>query len=143
MDWTSILPPNRLVLGDLLAAILILIVLCTAAAFIKNDRQDVYLNLSFIVFGISVGWLVGIFIAPYTGAERTRFSEYAGAISTFISGYLVGKIDRLITHAFDPAVFTTMPRVYVFRISSFVVASITTMIIIYVLRNYGLTPISQ
>jgi hypothetical protein len=47
-----------------------------------------------IVFGGLLGWTVGILISP----ERTQqgaFSAYGTAILTFVTGFLVAKIERI------------------------------------------------
>jgi len=48
----------------------------------------------------NLGWLVGILIAPLSPGEASRFGEYAKLISGFVTGYLLSKIDPLITGIF-------------------------------------------
>ena len=53
------------------------------------------LSIQIIVAGALIGWVVGILVTPLSPGEKSRFSEYGTAISTFITGYLVAKIDRV------------------------------------------------
>ena len=59
----------------------------------KENEHDVHLNLSLLIFGATLGWLVGILISPYSEGEEKMFATYAGAISAFISGYFIAKFD--------------------------------------------------
>jgi hypothetical protein len=47
------------------------------------------------LFGALLGWVTGILATPLGSAEQSQFSTYAAAISTFISGFLVAKLDKL------------------------------------------------
>ncbi len=55
-------------------------------------------NVLLLVSGGLIGWVIGILMTP-TPAEVTRFSTYGTVLSTFVSGYLVAKVDRLFTLA--------------------------------------------
>lgn len=53
------------------------------------------INILVAVTGGLIGWIVGMLMTPVTGMEQIRFPEYGTALSTFVTGYLVAKIDRL------------------------------------------------
>jgi hypothetical protein len=52
------------------------------------------LNIVLLISGGLIGWVVGILITP-SGSEKAKFSEFGTALSTFVTGYLVAKLDKL------------------------------------------------
>lgn len=64
-----------------------------------------WLNLLLFIFGGLLGWVAGILATPLDVNEKTRFSTYLAAISTFISGFVVAKLDRL----FELAIAKQLP----------------------------------
>jgi len=65
------------------------------------------------------------------------FSMYAKAVGVFASGYLVGKIDKVIDRLFDPA-FILMPLIS-FRLIAFIASLIIAVIIVFDFRYYAKT----
>ena len=53
-----------------------------------------HLNIVLLVSGGLIGWIVGILITPAAN-EQAKFSEFGTALSTFVTGYLVAKLDKL------------------------------------------------
>ena len=53
-----------------------------------------WLNILICIFGSIVGWSAGMLVSPKTGEER-QFSEFRKAISAFISGFVLAKLDLL------------------------------------------------
>jgi hypothetical protein len=53
------------------------------------------LNLVILIAGGLVGWVVGMLITPVSPKDQVIFSETGKALSTFVAGYLVAKIDRI------------------------------------------------
>ena len=53
------------------------------------------LNLVILIAGALIGWVVGMLITPVSPKEQAVFSDAGKALSTFVAGYLVAKIDRL------------------------------------------------
>jgi hypothetical protein len=74
------------VLGILYAA------LATKTPADVSPRQ---LNLVILIAGALVGWVVGMLITPVSPKDQAVFSDTGRALSTFVAGYLVAKIDRL------------------------------------------------
>jgi hypothetical protein len=86
--------------------------------------------------GLAAGWGTGILLAPYL-SEQQRFREYAKVLSVFLSGYLVGKLDRLLELWFNPEYGPLALRPnFAFRmmagITGFLLAAVST----YVARKY-------
>jgi xanthosine utilization system XapX-like protein len=68
------------------------------AALAMKTPADVsprQLNLVILISGGLVGWVVGMLITPASAKEQAVFSETGKALSTFVTGYLVAKIDRI------------------------------------------------
>jgi xanthosine utilization system XapX-like protein len=59
------------------------------------DLSPRQLNLVILISGGLVGWVVGMLITPVAPKEQAVFSETGKALSTFVMGYLVAKIDRI------------------------------------------------
>ena len=60
-----------------------------------------YLMLLALLGGIS-GFILGIVAAPLTKKEAARFSEVGKVVSTFLSGYILSKLDPIITALVTP-----------------------------------------
>jgi len=101
---------------------------------IGDNQTAVVLNLAILCLGFSVGWVIGILISPYDTEESKRFSIYSKAVGVFASGYLVGKIDKLIEHVFDPTF--VLDSVRGFRIIAFLSAVIVAMLVTFIYRWY-------
>jgi hypothetical protein len=54
-----------------------------------------WLNILLLIFGGLLGWTGGILATPRNEKEKAQFSNYAAGISTFLSGFLVAKLDKL------------------------------------------------
>jgi thiol:disulfide interchange protein len=61
-----------------------------------------YLNLLICLLGLIIGWMLGTLASPYTKTESVQFLSLSQAISAFISGYLISKLDRFL----EVALFT-------------------------------------
>jgi hypothetical protein len=59
---------------------------------IGNSPQ---LNILVLFSGGLTGWIVGILITPISDIEKSRFSEFGKAIATFLTGFLLAKIERI------------------------------------------------
>jgi len=76
-----------------LVALLALIAACF------NVGADKWINVLLLIFGGLLGWVTGILATPLDPKEKSQFSTFAAAISTFLSGFLVAKLDQLFTIA--------------------------------------------
>jgi hypothetical protein len=86
--------------------------------------------------GLAAGWGTGILLAPYQ-SEQSRFKEYAKVISVFITGYLVGKMDRLFQLWFDPEYGPLALRsIFAFRVMAGITGFLLAAVSTYVARKY-------
>src|SRR5262245_30934677 len=99
-----------------ISAELVLIV-CSFA--IGSSWDDVIITLSLLILAYAIGSLIGTAISPYDKAEKERFSTYVGAVSVFFSGYLVSKLDGLITTAVSKDAIGALTSLGIFRVVAF------------------------
>jgi len=109
-----------------------LIVLC----FFVGDGAEVRaLNVAVLVAGASTGWLVGVLISPYDVKEARAFPKYAAAVSAFVSGYLVSKMDRVLEELLEPEfLFSSLAG---FRVLAGIASFAIALLIAYVYRAYA------
>lgn len=97
---------------------------------------DSYAALSAIV-GLSCGWASGILLAPYD-EEAKKFKGYSKAVGGFITGFLIGKLDKVFdtltekdhdaSRLYDPLIER--------RIWIAIVSFLVTAIAVFVARTY-------
>ncbi len=104
------------------------------ATRVKREQSDIAINFTLIILGGVIGWLVGIFLTPYSDDQKAEFAEYASVIALFGSGYLVGKVDAAISHLFKPEYMFT-PLVG-FRMAATFSSFILGMLVTTVVRYY-------
>jgi hypothetical protein len=69
---------------------------------VRAARSDDPLLLLLALTGALIGWVVGILATPLSDAEGQRFGELAKVISGFVSGYLLSKLDPLVSAFLKP-----------------------------------------
>jgi len=112
----------------------LILALVVLALRVRESENDVQVNLALLVFGGSLGWLLGIFMSPYGEGEKAAFAGYASAIMTFASGYLVGKIDPFVGKLLHPDfLFRTLVG---FRVLSFLSIMLLSMLMTFAVREY-------
>jgi hypothetical protein len=88
------------------------------------------INVLVLISGALIGWVVGMLMTPVTGNEQAHFPEYGKALSTFVTGYLVAKLDRLFESVVGTP--TNINEVLIARlllfISSFALGTLATYI---------------
>jgi hypothetical protein len=99
----------------------------------NGDVKAFVLSTTVIIMGVALGWLFGIFISPI-GEEKDDFSKYGKAVSVFFSGYLVAKIDPVITQILSAGNLLT--DLVGFRLLSFVTSFVVAMLIAFGWRKY-------
>lgn len=94
---------NWKIVGISISGLVLLGALVTLSFFVGETKIAIALNLAVLVFGASGGWIVGIVVSPYSSKEQSRFTALSKAVAVFGSGYLVGKIDKLVEKLLDPS----------------------------------------
>jgi len=107
----------------------------TILAYVLIAQKDLLAWLS-TSLGLAAGWGTGILLAPYQ-SEQARFKEYTKVVSVFITGYLVGKIDRLFQLWFDPEYGPLALRsIFAFRMMTGITGFLLAVVSTYVARKY-------
>ena len=120
------------------AAMAMFIVLAMAALYITTEPIDIPINATIMILGLSLGWLCGTFMTPYNKIESEYVSSFTKAVSVFVSGYVVGKVDRVVEYILNPTfLMSTLPA---FRIMSFVATFVIALMLTYIFRQYYLEP---
>jgi len=88
-----------------------LVALATLIAACFKVGSASWINILLLIFGGLLGWICGILTTPLDATEQSQFSTYAAAISTFLSGFVVAKLDRLFQTALDEKAIVTTAAV--------------------------------
>ena len=84
------------IIGSTIFSGLFFLTLVVVSFFAGDTNLAVALNFTVLIFGASTDWVVGIAVSPYSAAEQTQFTGISKSVAVFLSGYLAGKIDRMI-----------------------------------------------
>lgn len=124
--------------GILGTAVVISAIVCGFLLFLccklVATPQDAYLNIAIMMASICVGWLLGTFISPASNTEAARFGVYGKAVSAFVSGYLVAKLDKVIEKILSPD--TLAVPIAAFRLTGGIAALVSAVLVTYIVRAY-------
>lgn len=71
--------------------------------------QEWWLNLLLCFFGGLVGWSVGVLLSPMTASQKETYAGYGKALSAFVSGFVVAKLEALLkTIGGTPALYNPL-----------------------------------
>jgi hypothetical protein len=87
--------PMNLIVGYVVGAVFYAV--CFVIAFRLSPEW--WFNLLPVLFGGAVGWCVGMLLSPLTHHEAVQFSTYGKAVSAFITGYVIAKLDAIFAGA--------------------------------------------
>jgi uncharacterized membrane protein len=99
-----------------------LCITCIWVAFRMPPADEWWLNLLLCLFGLVLGWSVGVLLSPMTKIEETRFTSYGKALSAFVTGFVVAKLEFLLK---DFSFAHTNREVFIGRILLFAATLIT------------------
>jgi len=84
----------------------------------STNLQDRIPNVLLAVFGALCGWALGIFFSPFSAQEHSLVFSAGQAISAFVSGYVLSKLDRFLEgHLFEKSTPTSWVRMAIFACS--------------------------
>ena len=75
--------------------IAVYLIVLTISAQVASNRSDFAYSVASATFGLALGWVLGIIISPSSKDEASEFSLLTKAVSTFITGYVLGYIKDL------------------------------------------------
>jgi hypothetical protein len=97
-----------------------------------------HLNMLVCLLGALIGWGIGILASPFNKIESTRFVSLGQAISAFVSGYLISKLDRFL----EVALYSKEGMLHNDawgRTGLFVASLLLVTIVVFMNRMYWLT----
>jgi hypothetical protein len=95
-----------------------------------SNSTSRWVNVLVLITATLLGWCGGILLTPHNSSEQKRFTEYGAAISTFLSGFVLAKVDRVFEDTFDDAGLlsdTAIARTLIFA-SGFLLGGLFTFI---------------
>ena len=123
------------------AAFAMLIGLAICSFIIASTTIDISINATVMILGSALGWLCGTFITPYNNKESEYVSSFTKLASVFVSGYVIGKMDRIIEHFLNPGFF--FGTLSAFRTMSFLATFVIALMLTYIYRQYYLEQSQQ
>jgi uncharacterized YccA/Bax inhibitor family protein len=126
---------NWKIIGSSVFGLVLLVALVVLSYFVGETRVPIALNLTVLIFGATGGWIVGIVVSPYSTEEQSRFTALSKAVAVFGSGYLIGKVDKLVEKLLDPSL--VLESVHGFRLLAGLSAFALVMVITFVYRQYA------
>ena len=126
---------NYKIIGTALAAFALSVVIITGCFFITADASERALNLAILVTGYAIGWVIGVLATPYGSGEEQRFAGYKQAISAFVGGYLISKLDSTLVNVLSWN--TLQSNIAAYRLFSFTSAILISLLITFVFRRYA------
>jgi hypothetical protein len=82
-----------------------------------------------------LGWVLGVAFAPYSPEEKKQFALVGKTVSVFVSGYVVGKLDRFLELSlFSGATYRATAWE---RLGLFTSALILSALIVFIHRLYA------
>ncbi|MBC8452131.1 MAG: hypothetical protein H8D70_02800 [Rhodospirillaceae bacterium] len=114
-------------------AIALMLAFTIILGYLAEDRRERAVNLSLLFAAAGLGWVGGALLSPYQ-SEISRFAAYGAALSTFVTGYLIGKIDGSITRVLSPENLLTGSGGV--RVLSFVTVFVVSGWLTYAARSY-------
>lgn len=70
-----------------------LIILCLCWKFAIQSARQPHEFILVSLLGALMGWTFGMFFVPYGPEDKKRFSNVTGALSAFVSGYVLSAAD--------------------------------------------------
>ena len=106
-----------------------LVWLCFA---LGSSAQAVAVNVMLCLVGLLLGWAIGMFFSPVSKGQAASFEFVGKTAGAFISGYLLSKLEKLISALLtsaekDPLNFVQWERVGLFT-GSFLLATVVVFV---------------
>lgn len=104
-------------------------------AYLVGDDRAVYpVTYLICISGYITGWIVALVSTPMNKTDEAKIGRFTRMAGTFLTGYLLSKLDRIFEQLLDPAVlFTTLSGV---RVLLFICCFGLTFIMVYYYREY-------
>jgi len=96
--WANTRDPGALILTAIAFVVIALLIwfLSWRVAGASANKDARSSNLLVALLGGLCGWILGIVFTPYSESEALQFTAISTAVSAFLSGYVVSKVDRFL-----------------------------------------------
>ncbi len=108
------------------------LIVLTISAQIASDSWDFAYSVASATFGLALGWVLGIVISPSSKDEATEFSLLTKAVSTFLTGYVLGYLKDLTLA--DIKTFLDRPGIP-FRLMAGAACGLAALAAVFVIRR--------
>ena len=101
----------------------------------RMGEAVLHLNVLVCLVGALLGWFIGTLASPITKTESTRFLSFGQAISAFVSGYLISKLDRF----FEAVLFNKAGEIQQHawnQAGLFTASLLITSLVVFINRTY-------
>jgi hypothetical protein len=112
-----------------------ILVVMIIAAFEFPPKEHRWISLMLLIAGISVGWVIGIVISPYTTGEKTKFQSYMKAVASFLSGYVVAHLNDLIKEIMKKEFLGN--SLHLFQLILLLAGFCVSVVLVYYTREYA------
>lgn len=105
--------------------------------FGSSSDTAVALNVLLCLVACLLGWATGMFFSPFDKRDADRFEYLGKTIAAFASGYVLSKVEPLISAA-TKQVTDAPTSVRWDRVGLFVGAYLLSAIVVFISRSYAL-----
>ncbi len=100
-------------------------------------ETDISVSLMLGTTACLFGWLIAIISSPYDDKDKGNIASFSKLIGTFLSGYILSKLDHLLTKILDPVkLLDNFNPVVGLRTLFFTSFFLMSFIVTYVFRMY-------
>jgi MFS family permease len=115
------------------AAAIFTVVFLVLAGFIGNPGAW-RITVPVFLAALACGWVLGIFLSPYGAEEKKTFETWGRAVSVFLSGYVIAKLDR-VTQGITSD--TLRKEENIFRVCGAFVLFVSAAVAVFTARRYS------
>ena len=119
-------------IAAVLLFIAVYLIVLTISAQVASSKSDFAYSVASATFGLALGWVLGIVISPSSKDEASEFSLLTKAVSTFITGYVLGYIKDL--KLADITAFLERPGIP-FRLMAGAACGLAALAAVFVIRR--------
>jgi hypothetical protein len=125
---------DPMILIAIAIGILCLFICGIFGALISHKAEDKFITLLIQLAGMACGAFLGFLASPKAKGEQVAFLTFAKAISAFLSGYALSKINHLVDTLFQGDIYKD--QLVVARLLIFFIGMIISFMIAYSHRAY-------
>ncbi|MBL9058504.1 MAG: hypothetical protein JNK88_00570, partial [Mangrovicoccus sp.] len=105
-----------------------------------SSLQDAALNISVQGLGIVLGWWIGMWVSSSSSRQRADMTSFGKAVTAFGTGYVLSKIDPVITHSLSTNEVDPMT---LFRALAFLSSCSAQALLVALMTWYDVRPMPE